>query len=51
MVKPNKKSLSEIWKPIILVDYPLEISNTSFTPSDLLNTIKSINFILESDLE
>ena len=33
------------------VDNSIEISNISFTSRDLLNTIKSINFILESDLE
>jgi hypothetical protein len=36
---------------LFLVDNSTEISNISFTSRDLLNTIKSINFILESDLE
>ena len=31
-----------------LVDNSIEISNISLTPRDILNTIKSINFILES---
>jgi len=31
-----------------LVHNSIEISNISFTARDILNTIKSINFILES---
>jgi len=34
-----------------LVDNSFEISNISFTSGDLLNIIKSINFIFEIDLE
>lgn len=34
-----------------LVDNSIEISNISFTSGDLLNIIKSINFIFEIDLE
>jgi len=35
----------------LVVDNSIEISNISFMSRDLLNTIKSIHFILESDLE
>ena len=47
----NKKRTSKKTSPSCVVDNSFEISNISFTSGDLLNIIKSINFIFEIDLE
>ena len=44
----NKKRTGRITDQSCLVDNSIEISNISFNARDILNTIKSINFILES---